>query len=179
MEKQIYQLQITLKDSNPKIWRKILTISNVTLSEFHKIVKHTMGWTGSHSYRFENGNDRFAPQDFDLANTNDSAKTSLDSLLQKENDKIKYVYDFDDNWKHEIILEKVLPFTSETKLPLCLDGKRACPPDNCGGIFGYEELLETISNPKHPDFDETIEWVGENFDPEYFDLAEVNHELKF
>jgi len=177
-EKQIYQIQITLKDSNPRIWRRFLTSSDITLNELHKIIQTTMGWANSHLHQFEKGRDCYAPKSFNIEEAKDSKEVKLDSLLQNEKDKMKYTYDFGDDWELDIILEKILPLNTSNEIPLCIAGSRACPPDDCGGIAGYEELLEIISNPKHPDFDEKIEWLGENFDPEYFDMDEVNSMLK-
>jgi hypothetical protein len=88
-----------------------------------------------------------------------------------------YEYDFGDSWEHKILLEKILPFDTKTALPVCIKGKRACPPEDCGGIWGYEELLEAISNPKHPDHENMLEWLGGEFDPEEFDLEEINGNL--
>ena len=98
-------------------------------------------------------------------------------MLKKEKDTLIYEYDFGDSWEHKILLEKILTDDGKTVLPVCIKGKRASPPEDCGGIWGYEELLETISNPKHPDHEEMLEWLGGEFDPEAFDLEQINKDL--
>ena len=97
--------------------------------------------------------------------------------MTKEKEFLVYEYDFGDSWEHKILLEKILPYDSKIVLPVCLKGKRACPPEDCGGIWGYEELLVTISDSKHPDHEDMLEWLGGNFDPEEFDLEEINEDL--
>ena len=107
----------------------------------------------------------------------DETKYKLSQLLKKEKDSLIYEYDFGDSWEHKILLEKILPDDGKTVLPVCIKGKRACPPEDCGGIWGYEELLGTISDPKHPDYEDMLEWLGGEFDPDEFDLEELNGDL--
>ena len=91
-----------------------------------------------------------------------------------ENRIANYTYDFGDNWEHKIPLEKILPRDKNIEYPACIAGKRACPPEDCGGIWGYEEFLEAINNPDHEEHEEMLEWVGGEFDPEHFDVSEVS-----
>ncbi len=100
-------------------------------------------------------------------------------MFPKVKSKLKYEYDFGDGWLHELLLEKVLPFNENTTLPVCLDGKMACPPEDCGGVWGYGNMLEILKNPSHEEYEETLEWVGEEFDPEDFDLAETNELFEY
>jgi hypothetical protein len=176
--KQIYQIHISLVNSKPKIWRRILTSSNISLENFHEIIQVVMGWTNSHLHLFEDGDISYAPAELEVEDTENSRKVKLNSLLCFEKDKIKYEYDFGDGWVHNILLEKILPFDKNIELPSCIGGKRNCPPEDCGGIWGYEDLLAIISNPKHEEYDEMVEWLGEDFDPEYFDIGQINQMLK-
>jgi hypothetical protein len=105
----------------------------------------------------------------------DESTVRLDGLLA-EKQKFTYLYDFGDSWEHEITVSKVIP-PEEEPLPRCLDGKRAGPPEDCGGIWGYEELLEIVKNPDHAEYEETHEWLGD-IDPERFDLEAVNTRLE-
>lgn len=89
-----------------------------------------------------------------------------------ENPSAYYVYDFGDSWEHEIRLEKILP-REKRKYPACIAGKRACPPEDCGGIWGYEEFLEIIKDPEHEEYEDMLDWVGGEFDPEHFDIEDV------
>ena len=98
-------------------------------------------------------------------------------FAKKKKDTIKYEYDFGDSWEHKILLEKIFRTMVKLSCRFALKVKCACPPEDCGGIWGYEELLETISNPKHPDHEDMLEWLGGEFDPEEFDLEQINGDL--
>jgi hypothetical protein len=178
MEKQIYQVQIVLKNSKPKIWRRVLVKSDVLLADFHIIIQVLMGWTDSHLHQFEKNETCYAPKEFELEESKDYRKVRLNTLLKQVKEKILYEYDFGDSWIHEIILEKLLPFSALEKLPVCTGGKGNCPPEDCGGVWGYADLLEIISNPGHKEYPDMMEWIGEGFDPEYFDIDEINKMLK-
>ncbi|MEW6087477.1 MAG: plasmid pRiA4b ORF-3 family protein [bacterium] len=178
---KIYQLKITLNDSHPSIWRRFLVKSNVLLPDLHKIIQTIMGWTNSHLHEFEiEGNIYGLPDDeFDDENRIiDYSSIKLDSLINKENEKFTYTYDFGDNWEHTILLEKFLPIEKKVYYPKCIDGKRNCPPEDCGGMGGYENLLEIIKNPEHEEYEGMMEWLEEEFDPEYFNLSGINELLK-
>ena len=103
---------------------------------------------------------------------------SLQQVVSRVKDKLIYEYDFGDSWEHELLVEKILPLEEGKRYPVCLTGKRACPPEDCGGIWGYASLLEAIRDPEHPEHEEMVDWVGGEFDPEAFDLDEVNRELQ-
>jgi hypothetical protein len=89
-----------------------------------------------------------------------------------------YTYDFGDNWEHTIQIEKVVDAEPGIRYPRCIDGKRACPPEDCGGAWGYGDFLKAIQDPKHSEHEEMTEWIGGEFDPEEFDLAAVNNGLR-
>jgi len=101
----------------------------------------------------------------------------LNEVLLKEKDFIHYEYDFGDGWEHKVVLEKIIPSAPGLSAPSCIAGARACPPDDCGGVGGYQEFLEAIGDPFHPEHEAMLEWIGGEFDPEYFDPDEVNDEL--
>jgi hypothetical protein len=111
-------------------------------------------------------------------NNIDYKKIKISDLLKKEKDKIVYEYDFGDGWEHDVLLEKILPGDEKLKFPVCLEGKMACPPEDCGGVWGYSDLLEILKQPKHEEYDSYIEWLGGEFDPEHFDKEAVNRILK-
>ena len=175
----IYQIKISLIGAKPPIWRTILVPGNIGLAAFHDVIQLTMGWTDSHLHQFIANQVFYGTPDDDFElEMEDETQYKLSQLLTKEKESLVYEYDFGDSWEHKILLEKILPYDSKIALPVCLKGKRACPPEDCGGIWGYEELLQTISNPKHPDHDEMLEWLGGEFDPEEFDLEEINEDLE-
>jgi hypothetical protein len=174
----IYQIKLSLIGVKPPIWRTVLVASDINLESFHEVIQLAMGWTNSHLHQFIANKVFYGMPDDDFElEMEDETKHKLSQLLKKEKDTLIYEYDFGDSWEHKILLEKILPYDSSTALPVCIKGKRACPPEDCGGIWGYEELLETISDPKHPDHESMLEWLGGEFDPEEFDLEEINEDL--
>ncbi len=174
----IYQLKVTLRGSKPPIWRRIQVPSDIRLGKLHQVLQIAMGWTDSHLHQFITAEGYYGTPDPDFGMDVRSERTvPLNRVLQAPKDKIIYEYDFGDSWEHEVLLEKVLEPDPAVRYPICLTGKRACPPEDCGGIWGYAELLETLASPDHPEHESILEWVGEDFDPEAFDPAEVNSRL--
>ena len=136
-----------------------------------------MGWWNSHLYLFEIKGRRYSDSDFELEDVKNAHKTWLHRVVQ-EGDTFSYEYDFGDSWMHEIVVQKTFD-AEEEEHPgsACLDGARACPPEDCGGVWGYADLLEAIKDPRHEEHEELTEWVGEDFDPEAFDIDKVNAQL--
>lgn len=181
MTKTVYQIQIALKGFKPKIWRRILIPSDISMSDFHYVIQVVMGWTNSHLHQFfQYGTFYSEPQEgsWDDMDAEDYTDLSVSDLLTREKDILIYEYDFGDGWEHQITLEKVLPKTGETQLPVCLQGKMNCPPEDCGGVWGYAEMLEILKQPQHEEYESYIEWLGDKFDPEYFDKDAVNQVLQ-
>ena len=183
MTKRTYQIQIALKGSKPKIWRRILISSDTLLPDFHYVIQAVMGWTNSHLHQFIKNRtfytQRLEDDDYwEEMNNVDYSEMKISDLLKKEKDKIIYEYDFGDGWLHDIILEKI-DTTGENKiLPVCLIGKNNCPPEDCGGIWGYANMLEILKHPDHEEYEEYIEWLGGEFDPKYFNKDEINDVLR-
>lgn len=183
MTNKIYQIQIALKGFKPKIWRRLLIPYDLLLSDFHRVIQTSMGWTNSHLHQFIKNRTFYTVkmQDDDLWDEMDNVdykKMRISDLLKKEKEKIVYEYDFGDGWEHDIILEKILQPDNNSKYPICLTGKRNCPPEDCGGIWGYSDMLEILKDPDHEEYESYIEWLGNKFDPEYFDNNEVNELLR-
>ncbi|MCC5816371.1 MAG: plasmid pRiA4b ORF-3 family protein [Leptospira sp.] len=173
-----YEIKIQLLDIKPPIWRKILVDSNITLPKLHLVIQGSMGWTDTHLHQFIIGREIYCePSDDVFYDFTDYRKVKLNDVLRKPKDKIIYEYDFGDGWQHSVVLEKILDETV-IKVPICLGGKRNCPPEDCGGPPGYEDLLKIISDPKHKEYYDMMDWLGDDFDPEYFDTEEVNEILK-
>ena len=177
-----YQLKISLEGTKPPIWRRLLVNSDIKLDTFHLALQITMGWTNSHLHQFISKDqkfygvkdDEFAIEGFEMQ---DETTTRLSQLLKAEKDHIIYEYDFGDGWMHKVILEKILAFDPDKKLPYCVTGKRACPPEDCGGIWGYADLLETLKDPEHEEYAEMIEWLGGEFDPAFLGRRGTNQLL--
>ncbi len=174
---KIYQLKITLIGSKPPIWRRVLVRSDIMLPKFHCVLQAVMGWTDSHMHAFRAGEEYYGEPGEDMDYMKNEASVKLDKLFHKEKDSLIYEYDFGDGWEHKVSLEKILPFDESLKTPICIKGKLACPPEDCGGLYGYYELLETLADPKHPDREDMLEWLGGEFDPEDFSPEEVNELL--
>lgn len=177
----LYQLKITLKWSKPPIWRRILVRQNMRLDRLHTVIQCVMPWTNSHLHRFVVGSVYYGVPDPEsaIADVLNEKRYTLADLAPALKSNFIYEYDFGDGWAHEVVVEKVLPPDAEFKHPVCLAGAKACPPEDCGGMGGYYNLLAALANPKHPDHEHLTEWLGgEPWDPERFDLAETNEYLK-
>jgi hypothetical protein len=174
----VYQLKITLQDIRPPIWRRV-QVKDCTLAELHEIIQVAMGWDFAHLYSFEVAGVGYGDLGMtgDELDMKDDRRAKLSHLVQGEKFKFHYTYDFGDNWEHEIVVEKLLPPEEGKAYPVCVDGKRASPPEDVGGAWGYMEFIAAMGDPKHPQHDELAEWYEDPFDPELFDIDEVNREL--
>ena len=173
----IYQLKITLKHIRPQIWRRIQVPADIKLDRLHDILQAAMGWEDCHLHQFIADNTYYGIPDPDFPdNIRNESNVRLDKIAQPGGTLI-YEYDFGDSWAHEIEIEKMLPPEKDQRYPVCLAGKRACPPEDCGGFPGYMRMLEILSNPGDEEYEEMREWAGEDFDPEAFDLVETNKAL--
>jgi hypothetical protein len=176
-----YQLKVTLVGPRPAIWRRLVVPSDVTLDEVHWIIQVAMPWGNSHLHQFHDpdGETRYSDPQFALEDTKDESITRLDAVLRRPRDAIVYEYDFGDGWEHLVALEKVVAPPANSKRSVeCTGGKRAAPPDDCGGVGGYEDLVEAVGDEGHERHEELLDWLGGEFDPEAFDVDEVNRRLK-
>ena len=178
----VYQIKVMLQDMRPPIWRRFQVLGDVNLDDLHMILQVVMGWTNSHLYQFNirggyhgEPHSDYASDDFEME---DASRTRLSQLVNRQTTKFVYEYDFGDSWEHEILIEKVLTPEPGVSYPVCLTGKRACPPEDCGGVWGYGDLLETIRNLEDPEYKDMMDWLGEEFDPERFDADEINRTLR-
>ncbi len=178
--KNAIQLKIALKYMRPAIWRRVVLPDNYTLGNLHEVIQIVMGWHNGHMHRFEIGGRSYTSAEaYDEMDMEDESMVLLGGLLNKEKQKFLYEYDFGDSWIHEITVEKIFPVESQKQGALCLSGKRACPPEDCGSYPGYEALLEALAAPEKDDEQKSLlEWMGGDYDPDYFDLVAVNIRLK-
>jgi len=172
----VYQMKVTLEDISPPISRRIQVTNDTTLGKLHSILQIIMGWSNYHLHEFVIDGVSYGVPDKETLFENEK-NVRLSKVVSEEKTKFAYIYDFGDYWQHKILIEKILPLEPDMQYPICIKGKRACPPEDCGGAGGYEEFLETIRDPNHPEHDEMLEWAGGSFDPEAFDIAEINREL--
>ena len=203
---QIYELKITLQDSKPPIWRRIAVAADMRLSDLHGVIQIVMGWTNSHLHQFIVRNHRSKPTreeiqeisrneqwdklaecmhrdlylsdpQFDMEEAEDESKVKLCELAPAVKSKFIYEYDFGDGWDHQIEVVKISLPDKDIEYPVCLKGKLACPPEDCGGIWGYYDMLDVLKDPKHEGYEELTEWLENDFDPELFDIERVNAAL--
>ncbi len=172
------QFKITLKDSNPLIWRTLQVEDTYRMDRFHQVIQIVMGWQNAHLHEFSINNKSLGillDDGFDLGETEDETKFFLKDFSLRKGGKFVYIYDFGDSWYHTL---EILKVEESTDFFLrCIDGKRACPPEDCGGIYAYNELLDVIKKPSHPEYEDWIEWLGDEFDPAYFSIETINEEL--
>lgn len=172
----IWQLKVTLLDSQPPIWRRFQVESTVTLERLHHILQVVMGWTNSHMHGFRRPAASPAGGRRRLLSIEggDEKRTRVADVLRRPKDKLFYEYDFGDSWEHEVVLERILPRIPGERYPIVVAGRGACPPEDVGGLSGYYHFLEAVKDPRHPDHDEMVEWAGECVDAAAFDAQAVN-----
>src|SRR5262249_26380072 len=174
------RLRVALKGGGPPVWRRLEVPADLTLARLHDVLQTSFGWTDVHLHMFETGRGRFGRPDGSLGFSS-YARATLDSVVARAGDKISYTYDFGDDWHHVIKVEQVMPSEPGITYPRCTGGRRACPPEDCGGIWGYAWLLEVLANPAHEEHAERLGWLGlehaSQFDPEAFDPDQVSKAL--
>jgi len=172
-----YQIKVSLRGAKPPIWRRLLVPSSISLATLHHVLQVAMGWEDAHLHQFKHGDSRYGVPDGEgFLPTISEADVRLDTLLRAPKERLIYEYDFGDSWEHVVLLEKVLPAGPEITPLQCTGGRRACPPEDVGGIWGYTEMLEALEDPDDPENAERLEWLGE-LDPTFFDSAVVNRQL--
>jgi hypothetical protein len=173
----IYQLRIRLTDLQPPIWRRVL-VEDCTLLKFHKIIQVSMGWDNLRMWLFKIEGKEYGDDVMDDAFEREfitARKSKLSRFIELGTERFWYTYDFEDNWIHAIDVEDTVKADPKVKYPICIAGKRACPPEGCGGSSGYENFLDALSNPE--DTDHELTGIYEEFDSEAFDLDAVNRKL--
>jgi len=172
----ILQLHIELRGTKPKVWRRVLVPETITLARLHLVIQAVFGWSGGHLHEFNVGDERYGTLDpeYDAPGSVHSERTTRLASALGSSRTMNYVYDFGDNWQHRIKLEKTLMPDPQLKLPLCVAGANATPPDDCGGVYGYYDFVAAVSDPNHPEHAEMCEWIGRPWDPAAFDIANAN-----
>jgi hypothetical protein len=174
----VHRLKVTLRQIRPPIWRRIEVPSNVTLAYMHIILQDTMGWSDDHLHDFQVGDVHYGdPRQLEDIIDYDERKVRLAGVAPNPKDRLRYRYDFGDGWEHDILVEAIGPPQPDVRYPRCLAGKRACPPEDCGGPWGYANMLQAMADPSHPMHRDVSEWLGGPIDPEAFDPEEVNRRL--
>ncbi len=172
--------RIVLIESKPIIWRAFQVTDDYRLDRFHQVIQIVMGWQNSHLHEFRFGKRQIGMLDdwsCEYApNLEDETKIFLRDFNLEEKDVFTYEYDFGDSWKHVLYVESA--FSGKKSDPVCSEGSLACPPEDCGGVWGYSDLLTVLKDPTHPEYDGFINWLPDGFDPYHFSVETVNTELK-
>jgi hypothetical protein len=181
--KHVFQFKVELRDITPIIWRRIQVPGSYTFWDFHVAIQDVMGWFDCHLHLFRVENPETDSVEEIGIPDEDSYEGEPDLIpgwevhiadyFKRPGDSASYEYDFGDGWEHAVVLEDIVEKQKGRKYPVCVAGARACPPEDCGGVPGYEDLLVTINDPTSEEYESTMEWLGGQFDPEQFDPAEV------
>ncbi len=171
---EVFQLKVTLMGTMPPIWRRLLAPANLTLAQLHDVLQAAMGWQDCHMHEFCAGQRHFGkpnPEDrlMRMPPVENERTVHLSNVLSRVGAKA--------SWEHGIVLEKRLPADPGTAYPVCTGGERACPPEDCGGIPGFYDLLDALGDPTHEQHDELQDWVEDNYDPDFFSIDDVNQIL--
>jgi len=174
-----HQLKITIEGTVPPIWRRLLVPSASTLGQLHQIIQVAFGWENYHLHQFTIGEDSYTDPTMmgDLGNL-DEEEVTLAEVAPRIGLRFVYEYDFGDSWRHVILVEPPTANAPSAPYPVCTDGEYAGPPEDCGGVPGYEVLCDAIADPAHPQHEHWREWLGDDFDPDAFDRDEINAELR-
>lgn len=173
---QIFTLHISLEGTSPVVWRRLMVPGLFTLDKLHSVLQLVMGWQMSHLYDFEIKGERYAePDDFDETKVK-SLAAGLASAV-KDQKTFFYNYDFGDGWRHKVTVEDVHARDEMFNYPICIGGENACPPEDCGGAPGFDELKKTLANKKNPEYKERLQWVGGYYDPKSFDANRINRDM--
>lgn len=172
----VYQIKVSLRGAKPPIWRRLEVPADISLADLSRVIQVSFGWHGGHLHVFETPFGEFGATDADLGHRSDATVT-LEQVAGDVKDKVRYTYDFGDDWDHDILVEKVLDPAGRTPGLRCTGGRRASPPEDCGGIGGYEELIDILGDPDNARHQEMLDWLGLDdageFDPALFDAREV------
>ncbi|MCK4609202.1 MAG: plasmid pRiA4b ORF-3 family protein [Gammaproteobacteria bacterium] len=180
----IIQVKISLLDSEPEIFRRVLVYDDTQLDVMHDVIQCAMGWDDYHLHQFIKNKVFYVADsepDFGfggMQKEKSESEHTIGELLSNVRGKMKYEYDFGDSWIHEIKREKLSEDLSALKHPVCIEGQYACPPEDCGGLWGYYNSLDILADPKHPEYEECLEWWGKDFDDKHFDPDAVNKRLR-
>ena len=165
----VHALRIELLDVEPMVWRRFVVPSDTKLPKFNRMLETVMGWEGYHLHMFEVADLRIGRPDEFSADIIDERQLKLEQLLPRVGSRLQWSYGFGDGWEHAVAVEAIEAPSPDVRYPICAAGERACPPEDCGGVWGYEHLRAVVVDPAHPEHEHLRDWVGTGFDPDAFD----------
>jgi pRiA4b ORF-3-like protein len=178
------QVRVSIDWIEPQIWRRLVVPLNFTLRDLHLVLQAAFGWMNAHLHEFEIGGLRYGEELADAERGEDDPRSfdemevRLRDFSRKPGTSFRYVYDMGDNWEHTVCLEELLALESAPKVARCVEGARARPPEDVGGVSGYQEFLEAVLDRSHEEHRAMLRWAGGRFDPEWFDLALTNKDVE-
>jgi hypothetical protein len=178
---QTYQIRVELLGVRPVVWRRLLVSDATTLARLHIVIQDALGWSDYHLHEFEIRGVRYGDpraDDWEDSGVEDERTARLRKLGLKEGSRFGYLYDFGDGWRHSVRVERILPAGGAGRLPVCVGGARACPLEDVGGVGGYADFVEAITDEAHPEHEQHLTWAGGSYDPEAFDLKAANRRLR-
>jgi len=174
----VHTLRVSLLFVEPVVWRRFVVPSETKLPKFNRMLEAVMGWEGYHLHTFEIEDLRIGASDEDDADLIDERRITVKQLLPRVESRLRWAYDFGDNWKHEVMVEAIEEPSLDARYPMCTAGERACPPEDCGGVSGYERLVAALADPSDEEHDDLKTWAPPGFDPAAFDMVSANRMLR-
>jgi hypothetical protein len=174
----VYTLKVSLREVEPSVWRRIVVPSETKLPKFARWLEAAMGWEGYHLHSFGIAGLRFGAPDEDADDLIDERRVTVKQVLPRVGSTLQWDYDFGDGWEHEVVVEAIEEPSASVRYPVCLAGARACPPEDCGGPSGYEELLAVLADPTHPEYEQLRGWAPPGFDAGRFDMVAANQRMR-
>lgn len=178
MSERFYLLEIQMVDIEPAIWRRFVVPASITLDRLHDVIQIVMGWTDSHLHEFTIGKKSYTEFPESKEEGLEGGKYRLGDLIKQKGRTFRYLYDFGDGWDHQVSLVNSRYFNPEQQVELtCIEGERACPPEDVGGVPGYDEFCKALKDPNHEEHESYMKWSGGNYDSERFETDVINWEL--
>ena len=174
----VHTLRIELLHVEPAVWRRFVLPSETKLPKFNRMLRAVMRWEGYHLHMFEIADLRIGVPGEDDDDVIDERRITVKQLLPRDGSQVRWAYDFGDNWQHDVVVEAIEEPSPDVRYPVCTDGERACPPEDCGGVGGYEDLREVLADPAHDEHEHLREWAGAGFDADAFDQMAVTKRLR-
>lgn len=174
----MHTLRIELVGVEPLVWRRLVVPSETKLPRLNRLLEAVMGWEGYHLHMFEIGDLHFGALDEDDDDVIDERRITVRQLLPRVGSQLRWVYDFGDNWNHDVIVDTIEESSAGARAPMCTAGAQACPPEDCGGVGGYGELRAVLADPAHEEYEHLRAWAGAGFDADAFDAAAVTRRLR-
>ena len=174
----VYTLRVSLRDVEPTVWRRIVVPSETKLPKLARWLEAVMGWEGYHLHSFDVAGLQFGAPDEDADYVIDERRVTVKQVLPGVGSALRWDYDFGDGWEHDVEVEAIDEPSAAVRYPVCLDGAKACPPEDCGGVSGYDELRAVLADPTHPDYEHLSGWAPPGFDADRFDLVDANQRMR-